>query len=1294
MYVQLLIKHHHRKLFGKIFYHTRKWTWFITLAVVVFLFVVGGIAQYWLPKLIADKAQVEQYLSKASKQAVSIGRLQTAWDGIHPGIRATDIVIRDPRAPAHELNLKEVHASLSYLSVLKGKPILHRLIIIRPELEIIRNADGQLRVSGIRTVKNSVHESRPDNQESPAAVEWLLAQGRVEIQNGRFLWRDRAHKGVGVLDLKQVNLALENNGDRHQLDFSAKFPEDICKVCNFSLDIEGNPLISKNWGGFVNLNAIGLNLRNRLTLLSKKFPADLVGKVDLVLRSQWSQGIPRIAYGRITANDLTVPLGKFGKSLTIDNLVSSIRWRGRENNWKLETDLPFVRINNQPWLPGQLKITRYTGGTSVYLRHLNIEKAVELTDQFSVPAKARQFISSLQPSGFVDNLYIDLKDKKGEEDRLKLKAEVRQLASLPYKKIPGVKGLSANIDTTETHGEIFVNSQRGEFNSTHVFREPIPINRAKARLVWQLKNNVVELNTQNIQLVGRDLSARGGFVFKFPLDRRMSPQLDLRAEIFNGVVARKSVYLPINVMKPRLVSWLDKSVVSGKLTDGHVIYRGKTREFPFIHDNGLFEVEANVEHGKLKFLPDWKPLTGANMKLLFRGRSMLISGSSAKVDNLDVNEIVARKDNLKNHEEPIRITGRVTGPVSDTLTVLRDAAAHGQKGGWTRFVQSDIRAYGKGQLALQIEIPAVHGRPHHMTGRYEFMDSGLVLPVGDIPAKNIIGVVRFNEKGVVNGSLQANALGGPVNIAVSGPKRPRDPETTFRLKGRMTARGLADEYGEWISRYFSGYMPWEGTVSFDKGIPNIALQGKMEEVKTSLPEPMRKLSGVDDLLLLESTSSSHRRQLFRLGLGNEFSGMLDFQASGNHWKFVEGRLLVGEGLASLKGENGLYMEFRSDRLKAEDWVQVVHDASGGDGVPTLVKGVSGRFQKVESLGRDWGKAEFRVRRNDRNTWSGEIEGKSLQGKVFLDTGYRGGKIALDLNRLNIPEGKKEADKKKAETEQWDPRKFPTLEISSRDFSVNAMQLGQLDFSAQHTRIGWEINRFELKRPDMNLFANGTWFRVAGNYVTEAKMRLTSTNLGDTLTALGNPGQVTGGTMNLDLNLNWRQDSKHRGLENLNGDLSLEARNGKFNKVDPAAESGGPLSLFALSRYLSLDFSPAFGKGLAFTSIKGKISVQQGVARSDGLTMTAPVASVIARGYIGLHKRDIDVNADIYPNLKGGVTIATGSIFGLQAAAWAYALQRLFSHEIEKGTRISYHISGSLDKPKVTKMVQESGQTKK
>ena len=176
-------------------------------------------------------------------------------------------------------------------------------------------------------------------------------------------------------------------------------------------------------------------------------------------------------------------------------------------------------------------------------------------------------------------------------------------------------------------------------------------------------------------------------------------------------------------------------------------------------------------------------------------------------------------------------------------------------------------------------------------------------------------------------------------------------------------------------------------------------------------------------------------------------------------------------------------------------------------------------------------------------------------------------------------------------------------------------------------------------------------------------------------------------MNLDLDLGWRQDSRNKGLKNLNGEISLQVKNGVLNKVDSgAAKVAGAFSLSSLGRYLSLDFSSAFGKGFAFDEMHGKVQIRQGEATTQGFTLKAPAASVLASGRIGLHKKDIDINADIYPNVKGGVTLATGSLFGLQAAAWVFALQQIFSSKIEEGTRISYHIYGSLGKPTVSKVV--------
>ncbi len=1282
MQIKLTIKHLEIAL-----YHTRKWVWFVSLAVLIFLSVAGGIAQYWLPRLVADKARVEQYLGDISKQKIAIGKLHTLWDGIYPGIRATDIVIQNPDLPQSSISFKEVRLSLSYLSILKGKPTLHRLILVEPELEVARDRDGKVNVSGIRTRDRSLAQNQPGST-GATAVNWLFAQGEVVLQNGKVHWFDsygKAGKAGEQFKLDKVNLTLKNSGDRHELEFTGEFPEEICIECSFSMDIEGNPLVTKDWGGFVNVNAIGLNLDTPLSILSNRLPGELAGKVDLVLRSQWAQGRPRLAYGRVTANDLTVPLGKIGNSISINEMISTIKWRSRQKNWSLEMDLPFVRINNQSWLPGKLSVNRYADGTGFYLRHLNIEKVISIASRFNVPEKLMDFVSILKPGGSVDELFVDLKDKGAEGERVKVKANLRRLHWSPYKKIPGVKGLSASFETTDKAGEIYLNSSQSEFNSTHVFRGPIPVNRAKARINWQNKNNIIEINTQNLQMVGRDLSARGGFVFRYPLDKKISPELDLRAEFFDGVVAQKSLYLPVNVLKPKLLAWLDRSVISGKLVDGHIVYRGKVREFPFLHNNGLFEVMANVEHGKLKYLPAWKPVSSANMKLLFRGRSMIITSSHGKVGGLDVNEIVARKNNLKNKREPIRISGRLVGPVNQAISVLRDAVANGQKGGWTKFIESDVRASGLGELSLGIEIPALKGKSYRLDGQYNFLGGGIILPVGDISANALRGSVRFNQKRVVNGFISGNTFGGPVDIRVSGGVKASDPETRFDLSGRMTTRGLANEYGGWISQYFKGSIPWSGQVSFKNGIPNVSLQGKMSDVSVNLPSPAKQFSKSSDSFLIESAVGELKRHVLKFSLGNQLSGLLDYHAQGAQLRFAEGRMLIGEGLAALTGDDGFHMEFRGDELKAEDWVSIIYAQKSGNGMPGLVKGVQGRFQNIAALGRDWGNAEFDLRRSSNTKWVGTLDGSAAQGKVQLDTGPWGGKIALDLNRLHFPKARDKAKKEK--TEVLDPRKFPTLDVVSLDVTAGAMNLGRLDFSAEHTRIGWEIKQFQLTRPDLSIFADGTWFRVAGNHVTRGRMRLTSSNLGRSLAALGNPNVVTGGTLNMDASINWRQDSRHKGLENLNGEISLKAKDGKINKLETGpVRAAGAFSLSALSKYLSLDFSSTLGKGFAFDEIRGKVSIQKGDAKTDGFTVTAPIASIVAAGHVNLHKKNIDMRADIYPTLKGGVTVAAGSVFGLQAAAWALALQQLFSSEIEKGTRISYTIKGSLDKPKVTKIV--------
>lgn len=70
------------------------------------------------------------------------------------------------------------------------------------------------------------------------------------------------------------------------------------------------------------------------------------------------------------------------------------------------------------------------------------------------------------------------------------------------------------------------------------------------------------------------------------------------------------------------------------------------------------------------------------------------------------------------------------------------------------------------------------------------------------------------------------------------------------------------------------------------------------------------------------------------------------------------------------------------------------------------------------------------------------------------------------------------------------------------------------------------------------------------------------------------------------------------------------------------------------------------------------------------------------------KEDFDLIADIYPDLRGGVTMASGWLWGPATAAWILAAQELLKKEIAKGTRITYSITGKWSAPKIVKRIRK------
>ena len=186
---------------------------FILLIVVVI--AVLAIRFILFPNIDQYKNDIAVYASKTAHQKITIGDIKTGWDGISPHFALKNIDLFDTENRV-ALNLKNVEANISWLSIPLLHPYLSNLVVNQPELTIRRKADGSIYLAGI----NLAGTGKPD------FPNWLLSQSEVNIKDAQVVWLDDLRQAP-PLSLKQLNLTLTNPAwqslfGRHKFTLSAK----------------------------------------------------------------------------------------------------------------------------------------------------------------------------------------------------------------------------------------------------------------------------------------------------------------------------------------------------------------------------------------------------------------------------------------------------------------------------------------------------------------------------------------------------------------------------------------------------------------------------------------------------------------------------------------------------------------------------------------------------------------------------------------------------------------------------------------------------------------------------------------------------------------------------------------------------------------------------------------------------------------------------------------------------------------------------------------------------------------
>ncbi len=190
--------------------------------------------RYWLaPQVAGKRAEIETALSVQLGLPVKIAALQASWHGLHPELRIQGMQVLDQQQRV-ALELPQVDAAIAWSSLWRWRPVLARLELQHPLLDIRREADGRIFIAGLAL------DGGGDSDSSQFA-DFVLAQKRIVIRDARLRWTD-ALRAAPPLSLEKLSLRLENSGDRHRFALMASPPAAYSANLDLRGDLQGGSL--------------------------------------------------------------------------------------------------------------------------------------------------------------------------------------------------------------------------------------------------------------------------------------------------------------------------------------------------------------------------------------------------------------------------------------------------------------------------------------------------------------------------------------------------------------------------------------------------------------------------------------------------------------------------------------------------------------------------------------------------------------------------------------------------------------------------------------------------------------------------------------------------------------------------------------------------------------------------------------------------------------------------------------------------------------------------------------------
>lgn len=955
------------------------------LAYFIFCILLLTLRYGVLPNIDRYKSDVEQMASHAIGKPVSIATIYASWKGLRPYLFLGGVVIHDKNG-REALNLPGVAATLSWWSVLVADVRLHTLEISRPDLDIQRDAQGNLVVAGIL-----IDAKKGDDGKG---ADWILSQREIVIRDGRLHWND-AQRGAPELTLEGVTFVLRNEWQHHKfalratppaafaapVDVRAAFdhPHFTRKISDFSqwtgelyADLQNTDLAV--WKAYVDYpievpqgkGAVRAWLNfNRAKVAN--FTADLLlSNVSTRLRKDLQPLNLVQVNGRVSMREEFDPKRADG-TLTFGGQGHSIAL----TDFSLRTDdgliLPPTTIS-ETFIPAK-------GGqpekTEIKAKSLDLHSLADFVERLPLPPTQRRILVDFSPGGQVKDFsaqwqgaYPDISSYsvKGQFIGLSMKAQAARPARPKTAKtpaqaavpaIPGFENLTGRVDANDKGGTFNLASEQVKLDVADYFNEPVMrFDQLKMQAGWtfQEKDQIL-LNIAKMAFVQDGLAASMSGKHLMPIAAQNGKHfgtIDMTAHIDRFELNQVGRYLPLQTPE-HLRAWLTGGLQGGVAKDVNIKLKGDLAHFPFHvtspHDKptGEFTVDGKIEDGKLIYSPGnfakdgksplWPQMEEIKGAIAFDRTRMEINADSATTHGIAVTNVKATIADLLSHDMLLEVDGSAAGPLQEFVRYTVDSPVSE----WIAHFTDETSAGGNARLALKLQLPFMRMIESKVQGTLQFANNEVILQNAMPPLLSTVGKLDFNERGLTLSGIKANFVGGPVTVTGGSQ---RDGNIVIKAEGSLSSAGLRKTYPapamQRLSERITGSTRYSASISIKKKRPEIVVESSMQGMAIDFPAPLRKAANESlplkfELTALPADDAAATRDEMKLSLGPAIAARYLRQKSlekNAAWRVVRGG--IGVNVPAPQPDSGLIANVNLKALNIDAWSNAVTSIVGSD----------------------------------------------------------------------------------------------------------------------------------------------------------------------------------------------------------------------------------------------------------------------------------------------------------------------------------------------------------------------------